>query len=180
MSGLTDFLLARIAEDEAVAQAATTGPWRWDGAFEGDPGYATQWGHEGPDLVSAATSEHAGIEGPADVVLMSWGHDADGLSVTRQDGDHIARHDPARVLAECEAKRRIVEMHCEGGSLRGPVTDNKFYCCEICGPHEWPMTDAPPYAWVPEPNGDFWPCETLRILASVYADRPDYREEWRP
>jgi len=24
-----------------------------------------------------------------------------------------------------------------------------------------------------------WPCETLRLLASVYADHPAYQEEWR-
>jgi len=24
------------------------------------------------------------------------------------------------------------------------------------------------------------PCPTLRLLASVYSDHPDYREEWRP
>ena len=119
MSDLTEFLLARIAEDEAVARAATPGPWRWDGAFEGEPGYATEWGHDGPDLVTVAISKRAGIEAPADVVLMSWGHDADGLSVTRKDGDHIARHNPARVLAECKAKRRIVlgspPMHLHDG-----------------------------------------------------------------
>jgi hypothetical protein len=28
-----------------------------------------------------------------------------------EDRAHIARWDPARVLAECEAKRRIVELH---------------------------------------------------------------------
>ena len=32
------------------------------------------------------------------------------IKQTRIDGDHIARWDPARVLAECEAKRRIIEL----------------------------------------------------------------------
>lgn len=25
-----------------------------------------------------------------------------------------------------------------------------------------------------------WPCPTVRILGAMYADRPGYREEWRP
>ncbi len=25
-----------------------------------------------------------------------------------------------------------------------------------------------------------WPCPTIRALASVYADHPDYQQEWRP
>ena len=63
---------------------------------------------------------------------------------------HIAGQNPARVLAECEAKRRIISLHrqyewpsCDGGDAHGPEN-----------------------------------CETLRILASVYADHPDFRAEW--
>jgi hypothetical protein len=25
-----------------------------------------------------------------------------------------------------------------------------------------------------------YPCRTLRALAAVYADHPDYRDEWKP
>lgn len=32
------------------------------------------------------------------------------LAAERADLDHIARHDPARVIAECNVKRRMVEM----------------------------------------------------------------------
>ena len=54
---------------------------------------------------------------------------------------------PARVLAECEAKRRIVERE--------------------------PLWNDPPE--VRELYDD-----TLRDLAAIYADHPDYDEEWRP
>ena len=47
----------------------------------------------------------------------------------------------ARVLAECEAKRRIVEELSHDG----------------LGPREW----------------------MLRVLAAVYSDHPDYRQEWK-
>lgn len=55
---------------------------------------------------------------------------------------HIARHDPARVLAEVAAKRRIVDLadHLSGRNEVGGAI--------------------------------------LRALASVYADDPDWREEW--
>jgi Family of unknown function (DUF6221) len=58
---------------------------------------------------------------------------------------------PARVLAECKAKRAIVGRHqqYEGNGI-----------CEECRHYD--------------------PCDTLRFLAAVYADHPDYREEWKP
>jgi hypothetical protein len=55
-----------------------------------------------------------------------------------------------RVLAECEAKRRIIEA--------APWANN--------GGHS-AMKDLPG-RWI------------LRLLAAVYADHPDYRDEWRP
>jgi hypothetical protein len=64
---------------------------------------------------------------------------------------HVARLDPGRVLAEVEAKRRIIAEH-------HPV--------DPCDAH-----DA---------SFDTIPCDTLLALASVYAEHPDYREEWKP
>jgi len=64
---------------------------------------------------------------------------------------------PARVLAECEAKRRIVESHRWDEEWENGV---RFASdCEDC----W---QSPP-------------CRTLRALAAVYADHPDYDEAWR-
>jgi hypothetical protein len=73
---------------------------------------------------------------------------------------HIARWDPARVLAECDAKRRIVDMVRPVAIAGGP-------------------------AWTPETaaaeQGRLAALDyVLRDLASVYADHPDYRKEWRP
>jgi hypothetical protein len=73
---LAEFLLARIAEDEADAQAAMPGPWTLDG---------------GTVMAGHPTNE-----------VVDWAYD--------ENGPHIARWDPARVLAECEAKREIVEQ----------------------------------------------------------------------
>lgn len=90
---LTDFLLARIAEDEAMATRAT------------------------------------GL-GPV----------AQYMSGTRPS---------SRWLAECEAKRRIVAEAGGGGT------------------EDWDV------GW------DAGLDRTLRLLGTVYADHPDYREEWR-
>lgn len=119
---LTEFLLARIAEDEADARAASTGHvWTWDDDHETLSSDAqTQFGRE-----CIIDTEGANPPGPA-------------------PGAHIARWDPDRVLAECEAKRRIME----------DATNQHTSCVEL--------------DWV------------VQVLASVYADHPDYREEWRP
>src|SRR5690606_21424497 len=63
--------------------------------------------------------------------------------------NHIARHDPARVLAECQAKRFIVTDH------------NTVHECPG-GPN---MVSDPDIE-----GGDYGgPCATLRQLAAVYA-----------
>lgn len=82
MSDLVDFLLARIAEDEADARAA-------DG---------TRWLHQ--DKV--VTFEAFGPDG--DYVDASAPISVD----TRANGWHIVRWSPQRVLAECTSKRQII------------------------------------------------------------------------
>lgn len=59
-----------------------------------------------------------------------------------REGGDVASRRWRRVLAECEAKRRIVEEHREqaGGG------------CDVCSRHEYP-------------------CATLRALALPYADQ---------
>ena len=79
---LTDFLLARIAEDEDRAKRAAFG---WGATWSVVTDEFEDW-----------STVHA--DGKRDMVGC-------------EDGDvteHIARHDPSRVLAECEAKRRII------------------------------------------------------------------------
>lgn len=87
---------------------------------------------------------------------------------------HIARHDPARVLREVKAKRRIIEIHklevakdpARFNQLTGEQLPDVYEVnCAVCG---W-ATDDPTSG-----------CETLRLLALPCADRPGYREEWKP
>jgi hypothetical protein len=65
-------------------------------------------------------------------------------------------------LAYVEAERRIVELH--GG--------NQYGVCETC-------MDPSPHA-AGDVGGADWPCLTLRLLASPYADRDGYDPAWAP
>jgi hypothetical protein len=158
---LTDFLRRRLDEDEAVARAATPGPWvhgnRWliAGAMFDDERCAyCRNGTDAPawvgrrDINGRTMLAHvhraeepwthgiyseADPSGPVDVV-----NDTDEYGyMDDSDAAHIARHDPARVLADVKAKRAIIG-------------------------DEWS-----------DPGWD-----VLCALASAYADHPDYREEW--
>jgi len=59
------------------------------------------------------------------------------MAVHRLDPAHIARHDPARVLAECEAKRRILtyaehndDVYLLGSYLALPYADHESFQAE--------------------------------------------------
>lgn len=148
---LTDFLLARIAEDEEVARTASPAPWLYTTVESVGGGALYDKTRTIGSLHYEQPNEHDGR-----IVRHLLEHEADA------NGAHIARHDPARVLAECEAKRRIVAAHPvvqHGTDGRGPEDE---WECRKC--YEYPAS---------------W-CTTLRALALPYADHPDYREEWRP
>ena len=119
MMNITEFLEARIAEDEAVASLLA----------KGDAGH------------SPRTQVYTGAE---------WAT----TPLTTE-----------RLLAECKAKRAIIDLH-------GPIRDDG-----------WKSGEANGYLWCcscgsiddsPEP----FPCDTLKAHAAVYADHPDYRQEW--
>ncbi|MGZ4516398.1 MAG: DUF6221 family protein [Mycobacteriaceae bacterium] len=64
-------------------------------------------------------------------------------------GDQRLEITRARVLAQCAAMREIVECHQEILTV-----------CQGCATARYP-------------------CRTLRALASIWSDHPDWREEWR-
>lgn len=139
---LTEFLLARIAEDETVARAAVgtaalanqTGKWQFKHVRD----------QYGSTQIVFAVAERGVMTQAADMTT-AWESD--------ERGRHIVRWDPARVLAECEAKRRIMGLHWTNDPA-GPAP-----ICNLC-------------LYKP-------PCETLTYLALPYADHPDYDESWR-
>lgn len=82
MDSLVGFIRTRIAADEQTAQAATPGPWEWDGHAIDAPASPTDY-----------------------IANYRWvsmsGDDTEGMLPA--NGEHIARHDPARVLNQCTA-----------------------------------------------------------------------------
>ena len=88
----------------------------------------------------------------------------DGHRFTLADAHFIARHDPARVLREVAAKRAIIDA-----VLRYEAyIDGEQGCCH--GVDE--IADGECEAALQGLT------ESLRPLAAVYADHPEYQDEW--
>lgn len=130
MTDLVEFLRDRLDEDEQTARAAEAET----------------------SAVWTTYSESVDEDGGGAVAVGSYGYFGD-------QRHHIARHDPARVLAEVEAKRCILSQHLPVGTR--PV------CLSNC------HTRAPG-------KSQTWPCLTLRLMALPYIDHEAYQEEWRP
>lgn len=120
---LTEFLLARIAEEEAVAREVA------EKVMPDERGRAVYY--------EQAT-------GSAAEIIWDVDYAQGGYTITA-----------ARVLAECEAKRRIVEQYDAIERLQ----ENLDY----------------------DTRGAYESIElTVQYLALPYADHPDYDEAWRP
>lgn len=167
---LPEFILARIAEVELMAHDATgryaaegveTGDhWRWESEADDRPidlGATVRFA----DVDYADYEGSAGLRSEEEYTTNVCPLPAFALSGVEElrigPARHIAYWDPARVLAECEAKRRIVELHV----VEPLPPPSKSASCVQC--------------W-----GAVWPCPTLRLLASPHRDHPDYRPEWAP
>ncbi|MFB7213092.1 DUF6221 family protein [Streptomyces sp. NPDC056255] len=138
MDDLMQFLRDRLDEDESVAR--TAGGGSTDGL---------RWLDHGSE--SGLVSDDAG---------MMVTHKP---STDDEHAAHIARHDPARVLREVEAKRQIIDRHQPGTTEH--VDGDVCMVCEVRG------------------DGPYYPCATVRLLALPYVDHPDhpdYRDPWRP
>ncbi|MFD7884070.1 DUF6221 family protein [Streptomyces bauhiniae] len=143
MDDLVRWLRAQLDEDERIAQAAS---WCDDAAaWRAAPSkYGTQTRPKEPRWYIEDSLEDGVI-----TTVDPRASDDEGVAV------HIAEHDPARVLREVEAGRRLIRAHakwCEGR-------------CE---------------AKYPEGGCDAAHYWNLKVRAEVYADRPGYHEEWRP
>lgn len=125
---LAAWLLACVAEDERVATD--------DGRVQ-----SAEW-------TALSTGPESDWSAPWEVLRVG--------GVAFRAIDHEARHaanwDPKRVLAECDAKRRIIAA-----------------CSAVLAVRDWEYDDAPSLAE-----------ETLKLLALPYAGRPGYRAEWKP
>jgi hypothetical protein len=129
---LPEFLLARIAEDEEAARAAIADDSGSDEGFSG---------------------QYEALRTPPSGIGIAQGGFGDAAA--RMIATFAV---PARVLAECEAKRRIVEH------WKSTVEWAEDPGCN--SPDRYLMVAAGLY-------------EAMRHLAEPSADHPDYQPEWR-
>lgn len=142
---LTEFLLARIAEREAAARALLRD---LEGQIETEGFAADERGPFTPARMLAA---------------QLWAH-YDGQTRWRNfaRGQHIATlSDPARVLAECEAKRWVIELAQQAMDEAAEHGHDKQVGAVFEGRAS--LAEA-----------------MLRAEATAYADHEEYLPEWKP
>jgi hypothetical protein len=185
----------QLDEEERDARLADTGQ-RWEATVDlaacgpgvrtcpetvGDPG---EWSRDVNYVVWRCDDEQDGCPEAA----RGWSAEA----------RHIARHDPARVLAEVEVKRRILADHARSQSgfiwiKSAKVTNRTDVVAEWANAEGVKVSRVPLLVcsrcadWYPDAMIDEgshanhgFPCLTVKLLALPYSDRPGYREEWRP
>jgi len=145
MSELTDFLEARLAEDEVAARAASPGGWHYGDVESVAGGMLYDESRTIAHLVYEQRDDHDGS-----IVRHMLSAEADA------NGHHIARHDPARVLADVAAKRRMLELRYSWNLHAERAPDLDLLTVQVA------TADA-----------------IIRGFAAAYAEHPDFREEWR-
>jgi hypothetical protein len=165
---LTDFLLARFAEDEDAARlCAEMFPPPWDVA---DRGWRVRI-YASDVSVEDLTSDDPDATTTRNPVVMEVEPDRhiEDPRWLSERVEHVRRHDPAHVLAECESKRRIVELHRQSRIPYEVANDLPGVCLTETSSDYF--TDG---------RGSYtaYACATIKALASVYSDHPDYRDEW--
>lgn len=136
---LVEFVTARLDDDEEIALATISVNIRAD--MKNDAAQPPRWL---PEPGSSAIWDENGTRR----VAHTWA----------RESAHIVRHDPARVLREVEAKRKLIQAIYTGmADYAANITESKG---DDCGALEYRD-------------------ELLELLALPYADHPDFRDEWR-
>jgi hypothetical protein len=161
MTGVAAFLAARLDEDEAIARQSGPALVAW----------LTFRSGKGEML---CTTVAAGGEGNWDPWV------ADGRELPEPASVRVV-YDPARALREIQAKRAILDEHCILTSgdrnpdyeefpvvpwgAKGGAGDQGPGCvtCHYCG-----LGGMKGYGI----------CRTVRLLAAIWSDHPDYDQAW--
>lgn len=168
MDDLVMWLRAQLDDDERWAQEASrdrdrytpTGEhWRWECEATDTPATVDPMLGEYVEGVDGAPVGLRSIEG----YPSTWGATLYHLVIRGQDelpaaaAGHIARHDPARVLAEVDAKRRILDEY-------GKALDRRKR-------HPDDLASAGALLTI---------VHVVKLHALPYAEREGYRDDWRP
>ena len=113
----------RLNEIEARANAATEGPWEWEGEAK------AEWEIGANSLVPSRR--------PDDPVLYGYGYDASGIEVKNPADAEFIAHARADVPDMAAALRAVLEIHQDGGESQGYLDDGHYgdipHCCTECG-----------------------------------------------
>jgi hypothetical protein len=149
---LVAFLRARLDDDKQTARMAAE-PEQW-AVLNRQPRpdwYVQHWAD--PDQTAVVADPESSAYPVAMTPKGMEERDAEARAA------HIARHDPARVLADVEAKRGVLQLAAKAQE-------------EAESPDHLVRRPARVMLLALEP--------VLQHLALAHADHPDYREEWRP
>ncbi|MGH3222260.1 MAG: DUF6221 family protein [Streptosporangiaceae bacterium] len=128
---IAEFLAARLDEDEAAAKACQA-PSPWKAADQ-------EWDHW---IITDATG---------DVVIYDEG------TPSLEEAAHIARHDPARVLRDVAADRKLLAAYAHALTADFGITGE---------PYDAGWAEALELA--------------VKIRAARFGDHPDYQKQWAP
>lgn len=169
------FLRERLDEDEQVARKAAS----LCGCHP--PALSWRFGDETTDgRILIEDDPHRETDASPSRLHKRW----NGSYANLFTAQHIARHDPARVLREVEAKRAILGRH-QHHRFTEPLDANSKFEED----HRAAFDEPPRYVGCVACSYDYryeevypsWWCEHVRLLAAPYSDHPDYRqEEWAP
>lgn len=155
IDGLADWLLACINDDEVKARAVDVSP-DLHGRYQRrlDDGRFVE---HAPDRAEfyVMRVKRSGIDGMPENVQ------------DRPATELFATLNPTRVLAECETKRRLIEWVFEHAER----LDQEWDCCHRAAGIRLGECSG---------IGNIEATAALGLLALPLADRPGYREEWRP
>jgi len=171
MPDLAGWLQEQLDRDEELAIAAGSGAWVWEhgyGEMCNDP--ACSYG----SLMQVKTTDPNGLNGLTQLV------DVHGLDVHEpwQGAPFIAHFNPARVLADIAAKRKLIA---QAQAIKHELNfEDPFYSCPAATQDDDPTGEA--LLTINDRPGE---CDCgrdaktrswLLLLAEPYSDRPGYQE----
>ena len=143
---LITWLRAQLDEDEQVAREASCGPWRADVKYA---------------RVVRPYSDPLGVNvGEFGIAEVYGSLMHDGRAVLT--AAHISRWDPARVMLDVAAQRRIIDAYADAIHMHRAMSET-----DDDGKWDWLFKEEALEG-------------VVKILALPYAYRAGYREEWKP
>lgn len=159
MDELVAWYRQQLDDDARAARAATRGPWR-----------ATEtmvWVGDTDETVAAYSDYY-----------MDDAYDGPEMSgLNKADAAHIARHDPAAVLADVAAKRAILDAYLPDGEdphPGQPCTNDLTNDPDGLHYSPWDSCDRHIAASKTRIHNGL----VIRLLASAYRHRPGWKNKW--